>query len=81
MNLKGRLARLERKLTGQEPIVLHMADGSVVKLPGDCAFAVIDCIRRGERTRETDLVSRSISSTEPDGALLIDMARAILNSP
>ncbi|MGA2716281.1 MAG: hypothetical protein ABSG41_24560 [Bryobacteraceae bacterium] len=34
-----------------------------------------------ERTPEMELIARSISSTEPGGALIIDPARALLNGP
>ena len=35
----------------------------------------------GDRTPEMELIARSVSSTEPDGAHMIEFARALLNSP
>jgi hypothetical protein len=81
MNLKRRLALLERQTTGAGAIVLHMTDGGVMNLPGDCALGVLAAAVRAERTPQVELVAQSISSTEPDGAHLIDLARAILNTP
>jgi hypothetical protein len=66
-----------------EPIVLQMPDGRTVTLPGHNEH-VLDLLGgacRGDRTPEIELIARSISSTEPDGAHMIDLARALLNGP
>jgi hypothetical protein len=81
MNLKQRLASLERRLNGNESVVLHMADGRSLRFPSDFAVGMLGRACRNEQTPEIDLVAQSISSTEPDGAHMIDLARAILNSP
>ena len=81
MKLKRRLALLERGVTGQGPIVLNMADGSAVKLAGNCALGLLAGAVRDEQTPEVELVARSVSPTEPGGAHLVDLARAILNTP
>jgi hypothetical protein len=79
INLRRRLEALEKGVT-TEPIVLHMPDGRTETLRGD----VIDLFSRardGDRTPEIELIAQSISSTEPDGAHMIDLARALLNGP
>ena len=82
MNLKRRLKALEKGLIA-EPIILHMPDGQKVTLrgKGDYALDLLARAVRGDRTSEIELISRSIASTEPSGGHLVDLARAILNSP
>lgn len=61
---------------------LHMPGGRVEIVRGaDRAIALLAGVFRGDRTPEIELVAKSVSSTEPDGAHLLDLARAILNSP
>jgi hypothetical protein len=36
---------------------------------------------RGDRTPEIELIAQGESSTEPGGARMIDLARALLNGP
>jgi len=79
INLRRRLEALEKGVT-TEPIVLRMPDGRTETLRGD----VLDLFSRavsGERTPEMELISQSISSVEPGGAHMIDLARALLNGP
>ena len=80
--LHYRLEKLE-KGHANEPAKLLMPDGrtEIIPSPGDFMREVLSRACRGERTPETELIARSISSTEPDGAHMIDLARAILNSP
>jgi hypothetical protein len=82
VNLNRRLKALEKGVVN-EPIILKTPDGSTVTLrgAGDYAGDLLARACRGERTRETEFISRSISSTEPGGGRLVDLARAILNSP
>jgi hypothetical protein len=82
MNLKRRLRKLERGFI-TEPIILQMPDGRRVTLRGrgDYGLELLARAVRGELTSEIDLVSRSASSVEPGGGHLLDLARAILNSP
>ncbi|HEX4133080.1 MAG TPA: hypothetical protein VHY84_00555 [Bryobacteraceae bacterium] len=77
---RRRLEALEKDLSS-EPIVLLMPDGRTDKLPCHNVTGRLWRAVRGERTPETELIARSISSTEPDGAHMIDLARALLNSP
>jgi hypothetical protein len=80
MNLRRRLESLERSQLGGEPIVLHMPDGRTETLRGS-VLELFAKARDGDRTPEVELIAQSISSTEPDGAHMIDLARALLNGP
>ena len=82
MNLKRRLKALEKGFIA-EPIILQMPDGRRVTLrgKGDYALDLLARAVRGDLTSEIELVSRSTASTEPGGAHLVVLARAILNSP
>ena len=82
VNLHRRLTLLEKHVTS-ELIVLLMPDGRIETLPGhgDRAIDLLAGVFRADRTPDLELVAQSISSTEPGGAHLIDLARAILNSP
>jgi hypothetical protein len=82
INLRRRLEALEKGVT-TEPIALHMPDGRMETLPGHNDY-VLNLLSRavgGERTPEMELISQSISSVEPGGAHMIDLARALLNGP
>ena len=80
MKLNQRLEVLEREIING-PIVLMMSDGRTKTLPGNQVTCLLARLVRNERTRDIELVARSISSSEPGGGHLIDLARAILNSP
>ena len=80
INLRRRLEALERESPSGQ-IVLTTRDGRTLTLRGDRASDLLAGSIRGPRTPETELVAQSISSTEPGGGHMIDLARAILNSP
>ena len=80
MNLQRRLEALERGRLS-EPVTLIMPDGRTEILRGDCIFEMLSGACRGERTPTLDLLAQSVGSTEPGGGHLIELARAILNSP
>ena len=80
VNLRRRVALLEQQLTN-ESVVLQMPDGRTVRLPSNAAVGLLARACRDDRTPQVELVALSNSSTEPDGAHLLDLARAILNSP
>ena len=80
MNLRRRLEALERSQMGGEPIVLQMPDGHTETLRGS-VLELLSRARDGDRTPEVELIAQSVSSTEPDGAHMIDLARALLNGP
>jgi hypothetical protein len=83
MNLRRRLDALEKGLMGAEPIVLHMPDGRTETIPsrGNYMFDLFLRACQGERTPEMELIARSISSIEPDGAHMVDLVRICLNGP
>jgi len=60
-----------------------MPDGRTETLPGhnDYVLNLLSRAVRGDRTPEMELVARSVSSIEPGGAHMIDLARALLNGP
>jgi len=82
VNLRRRLEALENQLTS-EPIILLMPDGRMETLPGhsDYVINLLSRAVRGDRTPAMDLIARSQSSTEPGGAHMIDLVRALLNGP
>ena len=79
--LRRRLAALEIDLGSIESIVLQMPDGHSETLRGHDAVRLLRRALRNDCTPEMELIARSVSSTEPDGAHMIDLARALLNSP
>jgi hypothetical protein len=81
-NVHRRLELLEKRLTS-EPVILQMPDGRRETLQGRGNFVpgLLARAWRDDRTPETELIAQSVSSTEPGGGHLIDLARAILNSP
>ena len=83
VNLHRRLEALEQDLSSGEFIVLLMPDGRTETLHGhnDYVLDLLGRAVRGDRTPEMELIARSQSSTEPDGAHMIDLVRALLNGP
>jgi hypothetical protein len=79
INLHRRLEALERQLTG-EPILLLMPDGRTETLRGDVLDLFSRALRR-DGTPEIELIAQSISSVEPGGGQMIELARALLNGP
>ena len=80
MSLRRRIEALERSQLGGEPIILRMSDGRSEILRGN-VLELLSHVVRGDRTPEVELIAQSISSTEPGSGQLIDLARALLNSP
>jgi len=79
VNLHRRLEALEKQITS-EPILLLMPDGCTETLRGDVLDLFSRAVR-GERTPEIELIAQSISSVEPGGGHMMDLARALLNGP
>jgi len=82
MNVRRRLELLEKRITS-EPIVLKMPGGRTERICGRGDYA-LDLVLRslsGDRTPELELIAQSISSTEPGGGHMVDLARAFLNGP
>ena len=83
MNPPRRLEALEKGLTAEPPITLLMPDGRVEMLRGDGDY-LAELVARaiyGNRAPDVDLLARSVNSTEPGGGRMLELARAILNSP
>ena len=82
VNLRRRLEALEQDLSS-EPILLLMPDARTETLPGhnDYVVGLLSRAVCGDRTSEMELIARSQSSTEPGGAHMIDLVRALLNGP
>jgi len=81
-NIRSRLESLEEQITS-EPIMLLMPGSRTEVLPGhnDYVLNLLWRAIRGDRTPEMELIARSESSTEPGGAHMIDLVRALLNGP
>ena len=79
MNLRRRLEALEKGVTN-EPIILLMPDGRSETLRGEI-LDLFSHVFDEERTPEMELIAQSISSIEPGGGQMIDLARALLNGP
>ena len=80
--LNRRLQLLEKRLTSG-PIILQMPDGrtELLRGRGDYTSHLFARALGGDRTPEIELIAQSISSSEPGDGRLIELARAILNSP
>ena len=79
IKLNRRLEALERQLSS-EATILVMPDGRTETLRGDALDWFSRAIR-GDRTPEIELIAQSISSVEPGGGQMIELARALLNGP
>lgn len=82
MNFSKRLAALERRLIF-EPITLFFEDGTSTQICGrdEHILRLFDAAARGERSREMDLIVRSVRAEEPGGGHLVELTRALLLSP
>lgn len=82
MRVKLRLEALERRLL-HDPATLFFEDGTSAQIcgRGDYIMHLFAAALRGERSPQIELVSRSVRSEEPDGGHLLDLMRALLNSP
>lgn len=72
--LRRRLEALEKGPSSVEAIVLLMADGSTKTLPGHDMVGLLGRAFWGDRTPQMELIARSVTSYEPDGAHMIDLA-------
>lgn len=79
-NFRHRLAALERQVTCAGPISLFLPGGGSKTMRGDERDLLSHAVR-GDRTPEIELIAESVSSLEPGGGQMIDLARALLNSP
>ena len=73
-----RVHKLEKRLAAV-PTLLRMPDGSTERLPGD-PNRILDLMMvalAGGEAPEMELIAQSISSTEPGGAQMVDIARLL----
>jgi len=83
MKLIRRIEALENLHATELPVTLLMPDGRVETLRGSGDY-VGDLVARavyGDRAPDVELLARSVSSTEPGGGRMLELARAIMNSP
>lgn len=79
----NRLADLEKRLQGGE-IKLVMPDGQEVYIIGDAQKLFANAVREhqaGKLSETSELIKRSVLSSEPGGSCLLELARSLLNSP
>jgi len=86
LNLRRRLAALERRLIS-EPTLLIMPDGSTASIPGrsDLLNLLVVAARgvniRPEHAAQLDLIGRSTSAIQPDGGRLVELIRCCVLGP
>ena len=81
LRLLRRLERLEKWRAGG-PIILRMPDGRMEELPRSVSVAdLLEGACRGDKTRLMKMLSESVDAIEPGDGRLVELARAILNSP
>jgi hypothetical protein len=86
-SLEKRLANLERRFHC-DPIILEMPDGSTETIIVGTGDGLIDLFARSMRemeagigfSRDINTIRRSIGGTE-EGGSMIELCRALLNSP
>jgi hypothetical protein len=80
-NLLRRVQKLEKRLP-REPILLRMPDGSTERVSGDPNY-ILDLMMaslNGGQVPEMEMIVQSVSSTEPGGACMVDMARLLFGA-
>ncbi len=76
----SRLEAFEKSQRGGELISLRMPDGRT-EILSDSVLELFSRALDGDRSPEVELIAQSVSSTEPGGGQMIDLARALLNGP
>ena len=78
---------LESRFRKNEPITLLFADGSTREIHGRGYFLLdlLNAALRGDlsasQAAQLELIRKSVSAREPDGAHLIDLTRVMLTGP
>jgi hypothetical protein len=87
VNLRRRIAALERRLIG-EPVLLTMPDGRTLSIPGrgDYLLTLLAVAARGENVSpehaaHLDLIRQSTSAIQSDGGRLIEVIRCCVLGP
>jgi hypothetical protein len=73
----------KKGIAGEPPITLFMPDGRTETLRGGGDY-LGDLVSRavyGAKASDVELLARSVSSIEPGGGRMLELERAILNSP
>ncbi len=82
-NLRARMEALEKRL-GTAGVTLVMGDGREIKLDADPLVLLRHAIREqasGQLSETTKLIADSVMSSEEGGSHLVELTRALLNSP
>jgi hypothetical protein len=79
---RKRLAALKQKFS-TDPVTLYFADGSKHEIHGrgDFVRRLVEACLRGDKTREVELIAKSVYSTEPGDSHMLDIARVFLYGP
>ena len=87
MNLRRRLAALEKRLIS-EPTLLMMPDGRTARIPGrgEYLLKLFVVAARGanvspEQAAELDMIRRSTDAIEPSGGRLVELIRCCVLGP
>jgi hypothetical protein len=87
MNLRGRIAALERLLIS-EPVLLTMPGGQTATIRGHGIYLVkllSDAVRgtniSAEQAAELDLIRKSTDAVEPGGGRIVELIRIFMNGP
>jgi hypothetical protein len=84
MNLKKRLADLERRFHAGSPIIAIFEDGSRQEIrlrPNEDVADLLQRIMNDPDSPEADTIRKSVAWIEPSGSKILELANAILNSP
>ena len=86
-HLEKRVRALEARLVS-DPVILHFADGSTKEIrgPGDFLLGLFSTAFGGAdpnplQAAQLELIGRSLKAEEPGGGSMIELLRALLNSP
>ena len=73
----ARLKKLERGIT-TKPTILYFSDGTtatIANLRGLLGCAIRGTSNNPEQARQLDMIRRSVHSKEPNGSLIVELAR------
>jgi hypothetical protein len=87
MRLEKRIRALEARLTS-DPVSLQFADGSTKEIRGPGDFLLdLFCAALGRtdlnsrQAAQLELIRESVAAEEPGGGHMVELLRALLNSP
>jgi len=87
MRLEKRIRALEARLIA-DPVILQFANGGMKEICGPGDF-VLDLFRaalggtdlNSQQAAQLDLIRESVTAEEPGGGHMVELLRALLNSP